>query len=72
MRQHKVMYEELRIYEKRDDGSFGNIKGKGNHDDVLMSTAIGLYISQYEMDAPKIVAKKVQNKSYKEVTEATI
>lgn len=53
-------------------GSFGNIKGKGNHDDVLMSTAIGLYISQYEMDAPKIVAKKVQNKSYKEVTEATI
>lgn len=68
----KVMYEELRIYEKREDGSFGNIKGKGNHDDVLMSTAIALYISQYEMDVPKIIAKKNYTATTDEVTAATI
>ena len=66
------MYEELRIYEKRDDGSFGNIKGKGKHDDVLMSTAIGLYISQYEMESPKMIVKKVKDNTREEVTEATI
>lgn len=46
------MYHELSIYERRDDGSMGNIKGKGNHDDVLMSTAIGLWVSTNEMDRP--------------------
>ena len=68
----KEMYEELRIYEKRDDGSFGNIKGKGKHDDVLMSTAIGLYISQYEMESPKMIVNKVKDNKREEVTEATI
>jgi hypothetical protein len=48
----KEMYHELRIYELRDDNSYGNIKGTGNHDDVLMSTAIGLYVSTYEYEAP--------------------
>ena len=68
----KVMYEELRIYEKREDGSFGNIKGKGNHDDVLMSTAIALYISQYEMEAPKIATAKKHAVREDEITAATI
>lgn len=53
-----LMFDELRIYEKREDGSFGNVRGKDNHDDVLMSTAIALYVSQYEMEIPKIVVKK--------------
>lgn len=56
-----VMFDELRIYEKREDGSFGNVRGKDNHDDVLMSTAIALYVSQYEMEIPKIVVKKAVN-----------
>lgn len=68
----KVMYEELRIYEKREDGSFGNIKGKGNHDDVLMSTAIALYVSQYEMPLPKMVVKKNVAHTDEVRTEATI
>ena len=68
----KDMYDELRIYEKRDDGSFGNIKGKGNHDDVLMSTAIALYISQYEMGTPKVVTKKIPKNGECEVSAATI
>lgn len=69
----KVMYEELRIYEKKDDGTFGNIRGKDNHDDVLMSTGIGLYISQYEMELPKLAVRKpVKEESETEMTEAVI
>lgn len=47
------MYHELRIYERKDDGSLGNIEGAGNHDDVLMSTAIGLWVAMTEMEKPK-------------------
>ena len=47
------MYHELRIYERHDDGSLGNIVGNGNHDDVLMSTAIGLWVSANDMDKPQ-------------------
>lgn len=68
----KEMYTELKIYEKREDGSFGNIKGKGNHDDVLMSTAIGLYISQYEMEPPRIAVKKERRREDAVMNEATI
>lgn len=66
------MYEELKIYEKRDDGTFGNIRGKGNHDDILMSTAIGLYISQYEMEAPVLITRKRKVEDREERTEAVI
>lgn len=67
----KEMYAELRIYEKREDGSFGNIKGKGCHDDVLMSTAIALYISQYEMELPRIITKKPKKESGEVMNEAS-
>jgi len=49
----KEMYHELRIYERHDDGSLGNIVGNGNHDDVLMSTGIGLWVSANDMDSPR-------------------
>jgi hypothetical protein len=39
------MYQELTWYERRDDGTMGNKPGSGKHDDVLMSTAIGLWIA---------------------------
>lgn len=39
------MYRELGWYERREDGSMGNKPGSGKHDDVLMSTAIGLWIA---------------------------
>lgn len=42
----KQCYDELRIYERHDDGSLGNIEGQNNHDDIVMSTGIGLYVSQ--------------------------
>lgn len=47
------MYHELRIYERKENGSLGNIDGAGNHDDVLMSTAIGLWVAMNEMERPK-------------------
>lgn len=48
------MYDELPKYQYLDDGTMGNVKGRGNHDDIIMSTAIGLYISQYEMPLPSV------------------
>ena len=39
------MYRELGWYERREDGTMGNKPGSGKHDDVIMSTAIGLYIA---------------------------
>lgn len=50
-------YDELTIYERHEDGSIGNVEGKdaaGNdaHDDIVMSTGIGLYISQTKMELP--------------------
>lgn len=47
------MYHELRIYERKEDGSLGNIEGSGNHDDVLMATAIALYVSTNDMEQPR-------------------
>ena len=59
------MYKELSIYERRDDGSMGNIKGRGNHDDVLMSTAIGLWVSLNDMDKPDWIRKTSNNNTNK-------
>lgn len=38
-------YEEMSIYEQREDGSYGNIAGKNNHDDILMTDMIADLIS---------------------------
>ena len=39
-------YKELLIYERKEDGTMGNVDGKNNHDDIVMSTGIGLWVSQ--------------------------
>ncbi len=39
-------YIELLVYERKDDGTMGNAEGRDNHDDIVMSTGIGLYVSQ--------------------------
>lgn len=56
-------YDEMTIYERHEDGSIGNVEGKdanGNdaHDDIVMSTGIGLYISQNKMPMPEWAAKE--------------
>lgn len=65
-------YKEMRIYERKDDNSTGNIEGKDNHDDVIMSTAIGLYVSMKEMEKPCFIEIRRREKHTEVKTEATI
>lgn len=37
-------YAEAAIYEQRPDGSYGNIPGRDNHDDILMTDMIGALV----------------------------
>jgi hypothetical protein len=66
------MYRELLIYERKDDGRMGNIEGKDNHDDVLMSTAIALWVAENDMDKPVWQRNKRKASKEKIQTEATI
>jgi hypothetical protein len=51
-------YVELYIYERKEDGTMGNVDGKDNHDDIVMSTGIGLWVSQrMPMPAWKVESK---------------
>ena len=61
---------EYRVYEKKKNGAFGAIDGA--HDDILMATAIGLWVSTYEMDLPAIVNKEDNVKVKSTISEATI
>lgn len=65
-------YKELRIYERKDDGTMGNIEGKNNHDDVLMSTAIALWVSFNDMDMPSWKEVKRKKRDEEGKSEATI
>lgn len=38
-------YKELAIYEQRPDGSYGNIPGANNHDDIVMTNMIGCLVN---------------------------
>ena len=68
----KQCYDELRIYERHDDGTLGNVEGQNNHDDVVMSTGIGLYVSQ-KMPLPAWIKKgKSRGAHYEIGTEADV
>ena len=49
-------YKELSIYEQRPDGSYGNIVGAGNHDDIVMTDMIAALVHQQQpratLDSP--------------------
>lgn len=47
-----MCFDEMTIYERREDGTIGNVPGPHNHDDIVMSTGIGLYVSQFKMPLP--------------------
>lgn len=49
------MINEALIYEKRSDGSYGNVSGNGNHDDRVMTRMIALYVAYEEMPLPTAV-----------------
>ena len=61
-------FVEMNMYERRDDGTIGNTPGKNNHDDIVMSTGIGLYVSQYKMPKPYFIKVKTTG-GYVTVTE---
>ena len=64
--------DEYLCYEKKPNGSFGAITGK--HDDLLMTRAIGLHISYFEMELPRFVPRvgRFITKKKKAVSAATI
>lgn len=45
---------EARIYEKKENGSYGNVAGTGNHDDILITRMIGLHLC-YKIPLPTVV-----------------
>ena len=46
---------EMLVYEKKQNGAFGAVQGE--HDDLLMTRAIGLHICFNEMELPRIVRR---------------
>lgn len=48
--------DEFAIYEKDESGKFNAPPGEGNHDDMLMTTAIALWICFREMETPRLIA----------------
>lgn len=48
----EVCCDELELYEKDSKGRFSAPPGLGNHDDVLMATAIAMWICYHDMDRP--------------------
>ena len=55
---YKPCLVEMAMYEKNDKGQYAAPAGEGNHDDMLMATAIGLWICFREMDAPKWIERR--------------
>jgi hypothetical protein len=47
--------DEMAMYQKNDKGQFAAPAGEGNHDDMLMCTAIALWVCFREMELPKWV-----------------
>jgi hypothetical protein len=62
---------EYLVYEKKPNGAFGATIG--NHDDLLMTRAIGLHICFFEMGTPQIVSTiHSKNKYNRPMSIATI
>ena len=67
-RDKRCIFEYLN-YERKPNGSYGAITGE--HDDLLMTRAIGLHICFYEMNYPRIVDRKqLANAPRKKVVSA--
>lgn len=63
---------EMLVYEKKPNGAYGAVQGE--HDDLLMTRAIGLHICFNEMETPRIVRRDAMRvrKAGRVVSEATI
>lgn len=71
-RDERCLHEYL-VYERKPNGAFGAVNG--DHDDLLMTRAIGLHICFREMELPTIVKRRditVRTKGRTAVSAATI
>jgi hypothetical protein len=68
------MYQELGWYQRDPETNrMGNEPGSGKHDDVLMSTAIGLWIAFHEsIYKPSWRREEKKEKTFEPMTEARI
>ena len=53
---------ELALYQKNEKGQFTAPPGEGMHDDVVMCTAIALWICYCDMELPVVIEKKAKRK----------
>lgn len=49
--------EEMAIFERHTDGSLGAVEGRGNHDDRVITRALGVHFCYKKMDAPVLAEK---------------
>lgn len=54
--------EEMLRYERKENGSYGAIPGA--HDDLLMTRAIALYVSRFEMEMPQKLSDITRKRGY--------
>lgn len=59
--------DEMRIFERHEDGSLGNVVGKNNHDDRVITRALGIYFCYKKMSAPRLRSDKQENIVIKKV-----
>ena len=48
--------DEMRIFERHEDGSLGNVVGKGNHDDRVITRALGMHFCYKKLPKPRVTA----------------
>lgn len=55
----KEAVDEMKIFERHEDGSLGNVKGKHNHDDRVITRALGVHFcyNPKRMGKPRLVTK---------------
>ena len=65
--------DEMKIFERKADGSLGNVEGKHNHDDRVITRALGIHFCYKKMSAPHIVkADDVHTATRKVINDMTI
>jgi hypothetical protein len=62
---------ELALYQKNERGQFSAPPGEGMHDDVLMCTAIALWVCFCDMELPELIEKKKTSKQYRDPNSAS-
>ena len=57
----KDAVDEMKIFERHEDGSLGNVKGKHNHDDRVITRALGIHFCYEKMEMPRITVASDQH-----------